>query len=84
MPPNTNRGVAVAGGWVRLGCRRPAEAACRDEVAVWVLWDRTGQQVFTGRGVYAETLAASTRYPESTVFNLNGALKVTPLSVERM
>jgi hypothetical protein len=75
MPPNTNRGLAVAGGWVRLGGRRPAEAACRDEVAasLGVLWDRTGQQVFTGRGVYAEMLAAGTRYPESTVSNLNGA-----------
>jgi hypothetical protein len=31
------------------------------------------QQVFTRRGVYAEMLAAGTRYPESTVFNLNGA-----------
>jgi len=33
MPPNTNRGPAVAGGWVRLGGRRPVEANCRDEVA---------------------------------------------------
>jgi hypothetical protein len=70
MPPNTNRRPAVAGGWLRLGGRRPAEDSCRDEVAasLAILWDRTGQHVFTVREVYAEMLAAGTRSAESTMF----------------
>jgi len=77
MPPNTNRGPAVAGGWVRLGGRSPIEANCRDEVAasLAVLWDRTGQQVFTVREVYAEMLAAGARYAESTVFKTMQRMK---------
>jgi hypothetical protein len=77
MPPNTNRGPAVAGCWVRLGGRSPIEANCRDEVAasLAVLWDRTGQQVFTVREVYAEMLAAGTRYAESTVFKTMQRMK---------
>jgi len=38
-----------------------------------VLWDRTGQQVFTVREVYAEMPAAGTRYAESTVFQDDAA-----------
>jgi hypothetical protein len=70
MPPDTNRGPAVAGAWVRLGRRRPAQASCRDEVGACLetLYGRTGQQVFTIRDVYAEMLATGTRYAESTVF----------------
>ena len=77
MPPNTNRRPAVAGGWVLLGGWRPVEVNCRDEVAasLAVLWDRTGQQVFTVREVYAEMLAAGTRYPESTVFKTMQRMK---------
>jgi hypothetical protein len=75
MPPNTNRGPAVAGGRLRLGGRRPVEAACRDEVAasLGVLWDRTGQRVFAVREVYAKMLAAGTRHAESTVFKDDAA-----------
>ena len=76
MPPNTNRGPVVAGGWVRLGARRPAEASCRDEVAALAeLQDRTGQQLFTVREVYAEMRAAGTSYAESTVFKTMQRLK---------
>jgi len=77
MPPNTNRRPAVAGGWVRLGGRRPVEANCRDEVAASLagLWDRTGQHAFTVREVYAEMLAAGTRYAESTVFKTMQRMK---------
>ncbi len=76
MPPNTNRRPAVAGGWVLLGGRRPGEVNCRDEGAasLAVLWDRTGQQVFTVREVY-EMLAAGTRYAESTVFKTMQRMK---------
>jgi hypothetical protein len=78
MFPDTNRGPTVPGGWVRLGGRRPVEAACRDEVAasLGVLWDRTGQQVFTACEVYAEMLAAGTRFAESTVFKTMQRMKV--------
>ena len=80
MPPNRNRRPAEAGGWVRLGGRKPAEASCRDEVAasLVVLGGRTGQQVFTGREVYAEVLAAGTRYAESTVFKTMQRMKAAP------
>jgi hypothetical protein len=77
MPPDTNRGPAVPGGWVRLGGRKPAQASCRDEVAgaVQALQIRTGQQVFTVRAVYAEMLRAGTRYAESTVFKTMQRMK---------
>jgi hypothetical protein len=77
MPPDTNRGPSVAGGWVRLGGRNPAQGNCRDEVAasLTALWERTGQQVFTAREVYAEMLAAGTRYAESTVFKTMQRMK---------
>jgi hypothetical protein len=77
MPPDTNRGPTVPGGWVRLGGRKPAEASCRDEVAVALaaLCDRTDQQVFTVGAVYAEMLAAGTRYAESTVFKTMQRMK---------
>jgi hypothetical protein len=77
MPPNTNRGPAVAGGWVRLGGRKPAKGSCRDEVAASLaaLWERTGQQAFTVREVYAEMLGVGTRYAESTVFKTMQRMK---------
>jgi len=77
MPPDTNRGPTVPGGWVRLGGRKPAAASCRDEVAasVTALSARTGEQVFTVREVYAEMLAAGTRYAESTVFKTMQRMK---------
>jgi len=77
MPPDTNRGPTVPGGWVRLGGWRPAEASCRDEVAASLaaLKGRTGQQLFTVREVYAEMLAAGTRYAESTVFKTMQRMK---------
>jgi len=80
MPPNTNRGPTLAGGWFRLGGRKPAEARCRDEVlaALGRLGDRTGQKVFTVRSVYAEMLAAGTAYAESTVFKTMQRMKDPP------
>lgn len=48
IPPDTNRGPTVAGGWVMLGGRMPAQVSCRDEVATALatLGERTGQLVF--------------------------------------
>jgi hypothetical protein len=70
MPPDTNRGPAVPGGWVRLGSRKSAERSCRDEIVATLadLRNGTGQQVFTVRAVYGEMLAAGTRNAESAVF----------------
>jgi hypothetical protein len=81
MPPDTNRGPAVAGGWVRLGGRKPAVAGCRDEVvaSLAALSQRTGQQVFTVPEVYAEMLAAGTRYAESTVCKTVQRMKASPV-----
>ncbi len=77
MPPDTSRGPAVPGGWVRLGARKPAKSSCRDEVATSLaaLWERTGQQAFTVREVYAEMLGVGTRYAESTVFKTMQRMK---------
>jgi hypothetical protein len=43
----------VAGRWIRLGGRKPAEPSCQDEIAVALvaIRARTGQQVFTVREV---------------------------------
>jgi hypothetical protein len=70
MPPNTNRGPTVAGSWIRLGRRKPAGGSCRDEVAAALrtLRARMSIDVLTVREVYAEMVAAGTRYAESTVF----------------
>jgi hypothetical protein len=80
MPPDANRGPAVAGGWVRLGGRKSAERSCRDEVVATLadLRNRTGQEVFTVRAVYGEMLAAGTRYAESTVFKRMQRMKAPP------
>ena len=80
MPPNTNRGPSVAGGWVRLGGRRLAAGSCRDEVvaAIQALEDRTGAQTFTARDVYAEMVGGGTRYLESTVFKTMHRMKSRP------
>jgi hypothetical protein len=77
MSPDANRGPGVAGSWVRLGGRKPANGSCRDEVAasLTALWERTGQRVFTVREVYAEMLGAGTRYAESTVFKTMQRMK---------
>ena len=68
VPPETNRGRTVAGDWVCRGVRKPAQAGYRDEapIALAALLDRSGQQVFTVRKVYAEMLAAGTPYAELT------------------
>ena len=81
MPPNTNRGPTVAGGWIRIGSRKLAQASCRDEVAAALraLQIRTGQRVFTVRAVYAEMLAAGTVYSESTVFKTMQRMKAPPV-----
>jgi len=70
MPPNTNRGPAVDGGWFRLGGRKLAAGSCRNEVvaAIRALTARNGVDVFTVGDVYQEMVQAGTRYAESTVF----------------
>ncbi|HZT65469.1 MAG TPA: hypothetical protein VFA11_06750 [Acidimicrobiales bacterium] len=80
MPPDTNRGPKVAGGWIRLGGRKLAEASCRDEVlaALLSLRSRVDDQVFTVREVFAEMQAAGTRYAESTVFKTMQRMKLAP------
>ena len=79
MPPDTNRGPTVAGGWVRLGDRKLAEATCRDEVAAALTALRgRGQQVFTVQAVYAEMAAAGTRYAQSTVLKTMQRMKQRP------
>ena len=80
MPPNTNRGPSIGGGWVRLGARKLAGGSCRDEIvaAIQVLEGRRGGQVFTVREVYAVMAAAGTRYVESTVFRTMERMKAPP------
>ena len=80
MPPYTNRGPSVGGGWIRLGGRKLAGGSCRDEVVVALhgLRARTGAQVFTVRDVYAEMMAAGTGYAESTVFKTMQRMKEEP------
>jgi hypothetical protein len=77
MPPDTNRGPSVAGGWVRLGGRKPPEASCQDEVAEAVseLGRGRGGEVFTVREVYAAMVAAGTQYREPTVFKTMQRMK---------
>jgi hypothetical protein len=80
MPPNTNRGPAVGGGWVRLGGRKLAAGSCRDEVvaALESLQALPGADVVTVRDVYAEMMRAGTRYAESTVFKTMQRMKSPP------
>jgi hypothetical protein len=80
MPPDTNRAPTVAGGWIRLGGRKPADASCRDEVAASLaaLWERTSHAVFAVGEVYAEMVAAGARYAESTVFKTMQRMKAPP------
>ena len=70
----------AAGAWVRLGGRAPVEVSFRDEVAAALatLGEGTGQLVFTVREVYAEMLAAGTRYAESTVFRTMQRMEAPP------
>ena len=69
MPPDTNRGTTAAGGWLRLGGRKPAASSCRDEVATAfsAIRARTGQRLFTVREVREEMVKAGTGLPEPTV-----------------
>jgi hypothetical protein len=80
MPPNTNRGPAVDAGWVRLGGRKLAHGSCREEVVavIGLLGERTGQQVFPVAEVYAEMVAAGTRYAESTIFKTMQRIRLHP------
>ena len=80
MPPDTNRGPTVAGGWVQLGGRKPAQGSCRDEVeaALSALSARNGRSAFTVRDVYGEMVAAGTLYAESTVFKTMQRMKDPP------
>jgi hypothetical protein len=80
MPPNTNRGPIVAGGWVRLGGRTLAGGSCRDEIvaALHALEARRGGQVFSVRHVYAEMVGIGTRYTESTVSKTMQRIKSLP------
>ena len=80
MPPDTNRGPTVAGGWVRLTGRMPADGSCRAEVAaaVSVLSARDGRSAFTVRDVYGQMVAAGTVYAETTVFKTMQRMKEAP------
>jgi hypothetical protein len=49
--------------------------------ALLELRNRTGQQVFTVREIYAEMLATGTRYAESTVFKTMQRMKAPPVRV---
>ena len=80
MPPDTNRGPSVGGGWIRLGGRKLADGSCRAEIvaAIQALDGRAGGQAFTVRDVYAEMVAAGTRYVESTVYKTMQRMKTPP------
>ena len=80
MPPNTNRGPSVCGGWIRLGGRKLAGGSCRDEIvaALHELRARTGTQVFTVSDVYSEMVATGTGYAEATVFKTMQRMKGAP------
>ncbi|MGH9091943.1 MAG: hypothetical protein ACRDZR_11290 [Acidimicrobiales bacterium] len=77
VPPETNRGVSVAGQDIRLGGRKPAAPSCRDGVvaAFSALAARDGRSVFTVREVYAQMVAGGTRYAESIVFKTMQRMK---------
>jgi len=80
MPPDTNRGPTVDGGWVRLAGRKLAQGSCRDEVAAALsaLSARDGRSVFTVRDVDDETVVAGTPYAETTVFKTVQRMKGAP------
>ena len=80
MPPDTNRGPVVAGGWVRLAGRKPLQGSCRDEVAASLsaLSARDGRSLFTIRDVYDEMVSAGTRYAETTVSKTMQRMKGVP------
>jgi hypothetical protein len=77
VPPDTNRRPSFAGQPVRVGGRKLAAPACRDEVvgALRALMARTEKQVFTVSEVYAEMLARGTAYAEATVFKTMQRMK---------
>lgn len=77
MPPNTNRGLSIAGTWQRLGGRQPATHSCRDEIvaALRTLGAEDNSQVFGVREVYEQMARARTRYAESTVFRTMQRMK---------
>ena len=58
----------------------PAAGAGRDEVvaAIQALEGRTGAGIFTVRDVYAEMVAAGTRYVKSTAFKTMQRMKAPP------
>ena len=80
MPPDTNRGPTVPGGWVRLAGRKPVQGSCRDDVAAALstLSARDGRSVFTVRDVYDEMVTAGTPYAETTVFKTIQRMKGAP------
>lgn len=80
VPPDPNRGSSLAGRWVRLGGRKTALPACRDEVlaALEALSARSGRQVFTVREVFVEMAEGGTGYAESTVLKTMQRMKEPP------
>ncbi|MDA8372822.1 MAG: hypothetical protein M0Z91_00965 [Actinomycetota bacterium] len=80
VPPDTNRGPSFAGRWVRLGGRKPALPACRDEVlaALEALSAQSARQVFTVREVFVEMAECGMRYAESTVLETMQRMKEPP------
>ncbi|MHB1488081.1 MAG: hypothetical protein ACYCZM_11080 [Acidimicrobiales bacterium] len=80
MPPDPNRGLSFPGRWVRLGGRKAALPACRDEVleALEALSARSGRQVFTVREVFVKMAECGTRYAVSTVLKTMQRMKEPP------
>jgi hypothetical protein len=77
MPPDTNRGPSFAGQPIRIGGRKPVAPTCREEVLA-ALGTRGGREVFTVCEVYAEMVAAGTRYAEVTVVKTMQRMKTPP------
>ena len=81
MPPDTNRGPSFAGQPIRLGGRKPVAPTCREEVltAIAALTERTGDEIFTARKVYAEMATGGTSYAETTVLKTMQRMKASDL-----
>ena len=80
LPPDTNQGPSFPGRQVRLGFRKPALSACRDEVlaALTSLTAKSSKQVFTVREVFDKMVESGTTYAEGTVFKTMQRMKGPP------
>jgi hypothetical protein len=70
MPPDTNRGVKVAGPVLRLGKREPEAPTCRERLvsAAVQLTRRSGAETFLMRDLVAELRASDAPYRKDTVY----------------